>query len=81
MSSFSRKIVASILFAGLTVHSAFAADPIRIGTLFSTTGPVGFIGDPEQKAVELLVKQVNAAGGINGRTIELVSYDDASDPA
>jgi len=81
MLSFSKKILASVVFAGLAAHGALAADPIRIGTLFSTTGPVGFIGDPEQKAVELLVKQVNAAGGVIGRPIELVSYDDASDPA
>src|ERR1700692_2149098 len=81
MSSFIRKTLASVVFAGLAVHGALAADPIRIGTVFSTTGPVGFIGDPEQKAVELLVQQVNATGGVIGRMIELVSYDDASDPA
>src|SRR5271154_2346312 len=81
MTSFIRTILANVVFVGLASHGALAADPIRIGTLFSTTGPVGFIGDPEQKAVELLVKQVNAAGGVIGRTIELVSYDDASDPA
>jgi branched-chain amino acid transport system substrate-binding protein len=81
MSSFFTKTLVGAVVAGLTFNSALAADPIKIGTLFSTTGPVGFIGDPEQKAVELLAKQVNASGGINGRTIELVSYDDASDPA
>jgi branched-chain amino acid transport system substrate-binding protein len=81
MSSFFTKTLVGAVVAGLTFNSALASDPIKIGTLFSTTGPVGFIGDPEQKAVELLAKQVNASGGINGRTIELVSYDDASDPA
>lgn len=81
MSSFFRKTLVGVVFAGLTVSGALAVEPIKIGTLFSATGPVGFIGDPEQKAVELLAKQVNASGGINGRTIELVSYDDASDPA
>lgn len=63
-------------------HAANAADePVKIGVLLSTTGPVGFIGDPEQKAVELYVKKVNEAGGVLGRKIELVSYDDASEPA
>jgi branched-chain amino acid transport system substrate-binding protein len=63
-------------------HSAHGAEgPIKIGVVLSTTGVVGFIGDPEQKAIELYVKKVNEAGGIAGRRIELVSYDDASDPA
>lgn len=81
MSSFFKKALVGVVFTSLTVSGALAAEPIKIGTLFSTTGPVGFIGDPEQKAVELLAKEVNDAGGINGRKIELVSYDDASDPA
>ena len=63
-------------------HAGNAADePVKIGVLLSTTGPVGFIGDPEQKAVELYVKKINDAGGVLGRKIELVSYDDASEPA
>ena len=57
-----------------------ADEPIKIGVLLSTTGVVGFIGDPEQKAVELYIKKVNDAGGVLGRKIELVSYDDASEP-
>jgi branched-chain amino acid transport system substrate-binding protein len=82
MSAFAKAILIGIaLFAGLATNDAVAADPIKIGTLFSTTGPVGFIGDPEQKAAELVVKKVNAMGGVLGRPIELVSYDDASDPA
>jgi branched-chain amino acid transport system substrate-binding protein len=63
-------------------HTAIAAEgPIKIGLLLSTTGPLGFIGDPEQKSAELYVKKVNDAGGLLGRRIELVSYDDASEPA
>jgi branched-chain amino acid transport system substrate-binding protein len=64
-----------------TPTTAAAEDPIRIGTLLSTTGVVGFIGDPEQKSVEQYVKAVNDAGGVLGRKIELVSFDDASEPA
>lgn len=66
---------------GLAAASASAAEPIRIGSVVSATGPASFLGDPEQKTLELLVEKVNAAGGVLGRKIELIPYDDASDTA
>ncbi|MBR0896706.1 ABC transporter substrate-binding protein [Bradyrhizobium tropiciagri] len=82
MRAILRGVLAGAAIA-VMFHSASvgAEDPIRIGLLLSTTGVVGFIGDPEQKAVELYVKRVNDEGGVLGRKIELVSYDDASEPA
>lgn len=56
------------------------AEPIKIGVILSTTGPVGFIGDPQQKVLELHAKRINDAGGLLGRRIQLVIYDDQSDP-
>lgn len=53
--------------------SAFAE--IRLGALFSVTGPASFLGNPEKLTVEMLVDQVNAAGGINGEKIKLFVYD------
>ncbi|CUW41624.1 putative ABC transporter, branched-chain amino acid-binding protein [Magnetospirillum sp. XM-1] len=66
---------------GLAATPAPAAEPIRIGSVVSATGPASFLGDPEQKTLELLVEKVNAAGGVLGRKIELIPYDDASDTA
>ncbi|MCD8492551.1 MAG: ABC transporter substrate-binding protein [Geovibrio sp.] len=43
------------------------------------TGPAGYLGLPEKQTVEMLVDQVNAAGGINGNKIELVFYDTQGD--
>lgn len=61
-------------------QSSDAADrPIRIGAVVSATGPASFLGDPEQKTVEMLVEKVNASGGVLGRKIELTIYDDNSD--
>jgi branched-chain amino acid transport system substrate-binding protein len=77
----SGKILFGLLALILAGEAQAADGPIRIGTLFSTTGVVGFIGDPEQKSVEQYVKSLNDAGGVIGRKIELVSFDDASDPA
>jgi branched-chain amino acid transport system substrate-binding protein len=55
-------------------------EPIRIGAVLSVTGPVGFIGDPQQKTLELHVKRLNDQGGLLGRKVVLTVYDDQSDP-
>lgn len=59
---------------------AYAADnTIKIGAILSTTGPASFLGDPQQKTLEMYVHEINAAGGVLGKKIELVIYDDSSD--
>ena len=65
--------IATIAFA------AHAAPPIKIGAFLSVTGPASFLGDPEQKTLELYVDKINAAGGVLGRKLQLVSYDSAGD--
>ncbi|SEB25979.1 ABC transporter substrate-binding protein [Variovorax sp. YR216] len=79
---FSRLIrAAALAAAGLAAAGAHAqGEPIRIGAVLSATGPVGFIGDPQQKTLELHVKQLNEQGGVLGRKIALTVYDDQSDP-
>ena len=59
--------------------AAFAQEPIRIGAFLSATGPAAFLGDPEQKTLEMYVERLNASGGINGRKVALTVYDDAGD--
>ena len=56
-----------------------AQDTIKIGAFLSVTGPAAFLGDPEQKTLELYVEKLNAAGGVLGRKLQLVSYDDGGD--
>jgi branched-chain amino acid transport system substrate-binding protein len=58
---------------------ALAADPIRIGSVVSATGPASFLGDPEQKTLEEYVDKINASGGVLGRQLKLILYDDSSD--
>lgn len=58
---------------------ALAADPIRIGSVVSATGPASFLGDPEQKTLEEYVDKINASGGVLGRQLKLILYDDNSD--
>ena len=53
---------------------------IKIGALFSVTGPASFLGAPEAKTAQMLVDQINAAGGINGVRLELVIKDTTGSP-
>ena len=66
--------IAGVAFAA---HAAYAAPPIKIGAFLSVTGGASFLGDPEQKTLELYVDKINAAGGVLGRKLQLVSYDSA----
>ena len=56
-----------------------AQEPIRIGAFLSVTGPAAFLGDPELKTLELYVERLNAEGGVLGRKLQLVAYDDGGD--
>ncbi len=53
--------------------------PIRIGEINSYKGQPAFL-EPYKKAMDLAVEEVNAAGGINGRKLELVVRDDGGNP-
>lgn len=53
------------------------ADTITIGNTTLLTGQYGFIGKEGNDAVQLAIDDLNAAGGVHGRQIKLVSYDDA----
>ena len=59
--------------------AAQAQEPIRIGSFLSVTGPAAFLGDPEQKTLELYVEKINAAGGVLGRKLALTVYDSGGD--
>ncbi|MBU2488052.1 MAG: ABC transporter substrate-binding protein [Proteobacteria bacterium] len=81
----SVKIVGGVLLALLAVcwmlaPAAVAAETYKIGGLFSVTGPASFLGDPEKKSMEMFAEMVNAAGGINGKQLEVVIYDTEADP-
>ncbi len=59
---------------------AGAAEPIKIGTIFSITGWSGFIGTPQKEVFAAMIEDINAKGGIKGRPIELYYEDDQSIP-
>jgi branched-chain amino acid transport system substrate-binding protein len=72
-------IVVVLVVVALFSTNVMAAGTIRIGALFSVTGPASFLGEPEKKTLEMLVKEINAKGGIKGNKIELFVYDTQGD--
>ncbi len=69
----------SAVALAFSVTTAFAAAPIKIGGLFSVSGPAAFLGEPERNTAQMVVEEINKAGGIKGRKLELVAYDTAGD--
>jgi branched-chain amino acid transport system substrate-binding protein len=55
--------------------------PIKVGAIFSVTGPASSLGLPEKQTVEMMVEQINAKGGILGRKLEVILYDDKGEEA
>jgi branched-chain amino acid transport system substrate-binding protein len=64
-----------------TVAPAAAADPIRIGLSLSLTGPTSPAGKQVLAGLEIWRDHVNAKGGLLGRPVSLVHYDDQGSPA
>ena len=54
-------------------------DTILIGSLFANSGAYTAYGQPQTNAVQLAVEEINAAGGVNGKQLELVEYDYSSE--
>jgi len=63
----------------LACSAAVAAPPIKIGGLFAVTGPPSFLGEPERNTAQMVVDEINKAGGVKGRKLELVVYDTGGD--
>ena len=74
-------IILAVALVGALAVAAPAAEPIKIGAFFALSGPAAPIGTPTKLVAEMVVDQINQAGGINGRPIELVVGDTESDPA
>ncbi|WP_442112605.1 branched-chain amino acid ABC transporter substrate-binding protein [Pseudomonas sp. NUPR-001] len=73
------KLFAAMVLAGVASHS-FAADTIMIGIAGPKTGPVTQYGDMQFIGAKQAIKDINAAGGVDGKMLEAKEYDDACDP-
>ncbi|HEY8496284.1 MAG TPA: ABC transporter substrate-binding protein [Limnochordales bacterium] len=69
-------LIGTLAFAG----AALAQEPIKIGFFAPLTGPAAADGKSVMQSAQLAVDEINARGGINGRPVQLVAYDDRFDP-
>jgi branched-chain amino acid transport system substrate-binding protein len=78
-----RVLAATLIFsiASFLTSHAQAADPVRIGFALGLTGPNAPNGNQLLQAIEIWRDHVNAKGGLLGRPVELVYYDDQTNPA
>ena len=70
----------ALALAALPRAGRAQAAPIKLGTLTPLTGAGGSYGPSMRKAMEFVAQSVNAAGGVLGRPIEMVSEDDQTNP-
>ncbi|MCL4424797.1 MAG: ABC transporter substrate-binding protein, partial [Firmicutes bacterium] len=68
-------LVAGLLTGMLTGCAKKEPTTIKIGAFFPLTGPVGAQGVYQKQGVELAVEEINAAGGIKGKTVQVVFED------
>ncbi|MEN8107415.1 MAG: amino acid ABC transporter substrate-binding protein [Pseudomonadota bacterium] len=64
----------------LSMQFSQAAEPIRVGVTISLTGDYALLGKDELDGIRMWADDVNERGALLGRKVEIVSYDDASDP-
>jgi branched-chain amino acid transport system substrate-binding protein len=70
-------LLMSICFVASTAH---AAGPVKIGLMGPITGSWASEGQEMKQVVDLLAEEVNAAGGVDGQKVEVITEDDGGDP-
>lgn len=81
-----KKILVALLVIGLVLLTVSTSckkkeeGTIKIGAIFAVTGGASFLGAPEARTAKMVVEEINAAGGINGKQIELIIKDSAANP-
>ncbi|MBA4358801.1 MAG: ABC transporter substrate-binding protein, partial [Desulfovibrio sp.] len=73
------RVAAIVLALFAVLGCSKESDTIKIGAVLSVTGPASFLGEPEKNTLLMLQEEINAAGGIEGRKLEVIVYDDETD--
>jgi len=73
--------IGAVALAGIGPLTARAADPIKIGLGMALTGGLSANGKPALMAIQIWKDDVNKKGGLLGRPVELIFYDDQTNPS
>ena len=76
---FARLIALALLALVLAAGCSKESETLKIGAVLSVTGPASFLGEPEKNTLLMLQDDINAKGGVDGRKLEIIVYDDESD--
>ncbi|NMA95018.1 MAG: ABC transporter substrate-binding protein [Clostridiales bacterium] len=68
------------LFASCAAPGAVSGDEIKIGVNYELSGGVATYGQSSVDGIELAIKQINDEGGVDGKRITLIKYDNKSEP-
>lgn len=79
--TYYRTTMIAALLSATAISGAYAADPIKIGVVTPLSGTYAGIGQQVKWGLELATKEVNAAGGIMGRQVELTFEDEEANPS
>jgi branched-chain amino acid transport system substrate-binding protein len=74
------RMIGLALSASLYIFPAFAEDTVKIGFIDPLSGPAGVTGEQAWKSFRYLADELNAAGGLNGKKVEFVGFDNKIDP-
>lgn len=80
MKTSVRPLIAALALSALAGPARGAGEPIKIGVPTSRTGTYAVLGDQVVKAVQFAADEANAAGGIDGRKVEVKVADDEGNP-
>ena len=76
---FAALVICTLVLGAPLATTAQAEDVIKIGAIFSVTGPASFLGEPEKNTALMLQDQINEQGGLLGKKVEVIIYDDETD--
>lgn len=73
-------VLAAALFSLICKQGVVVTEPIRIGSPLLLSGTGSYVGGVEKETLEMMAENLNKAGGINGRPIEFIFYDEEAKP-
>src|SRR5690554_2302783 len=75
-----KTLAAAFAAAALVCTLPAAAETLKIGAVLPMTGPAAVFGEKFQQAYTMAVEEINAAGGVNGKKLELLIEDSQEKP-
>jgi len=80
MKRLSMILIGAFCMAGLILSGVSASDTVKVGIVLPLTGAQAKFGEIEKNSFDLALEEINAAGGINGKKLELIMEDDTGRP-